>query len=93
LEYAKKISLNDQTILFALKENVIHRRSKPEDPSTESNPYRLGLLTDNPYRHRRKEEAVPHLHTEKPQGQSLSDYAQQDLSKVTKRSPLGMQRL
>jgi hypothetical protein len=30
---------------------------------------------------------------EKPQEQSLSDYAQQDLSKVTKRSPLDMQRL
>jgi hypothetical protein len=30
---------------------------------------------------------------EKPQEQSLRDYAQQDLSKVTKRSPLDMQRL
>jgi hypothetical protein len=46
------ISLNDQNILFALKENVIHQRSKPEDPSVES----------NPHRHHQKEEAVPHLH-------------------------------
>jgi hypothetical protein len=30
---------------------------------------------------------------EKPQEQSLSDYSQSDLSKVTKRSPLHMQRL
>jgi hypothetical protein len=30
---------------------------------------------------------------EKPQEQNLSDYAQQDLSKVTKRSSLDMQRL
>jgi hypothetical protein len=30
---------------------------------------------------------------EKPQEQRLSYYAQQDLSKVTKRSPLDMQRL
>jgi hypothetical protein len=29
----------------------------------------------------------------KPQEQSLSDYALQDLSEVTKRSPLDMQRL
>jgi hypothetical protein len=57
------ISLNSQNILFALKENVIDRRSKPEDPSTESNPHRFGLSTDNPYRHHRQEEAVPHLHT------------------------------
>jgi hypothetical protein len=59
------ISLNDHNILFALKENVIHRRSKPDDPSTESSPHRFGLPTDNPHWHRQKEEAVPHLHTEK----------------------------
>jgi hypothetical protein len=59
------ISLNDQNILFALKENAIHRRSKPEDPSTESNPYQFVLPTDNPHRHHQKEEAVPHLHTRK----------------------------
>jgi hypothetical protein len=59
------ISLIDQNILFALKENVIPRSSKPEDPSTESNFHRFGLPTDNPHRHRRKEETVPHLHTRK----------------------------
>jgi hypothetical protein len=59
------ISLNDQKILFALKENVINQCSKPEDPSTESNPHQFGLPTDNPRWHHRKEEAVPHLHTEK----------------------------
>jgi hypothetical protein len=87
------ISLSDQNILFALKENAIRRLSKPEDPSTESNPHRFGLLSDNSHRHHWKVEVVPHLHTEKPQEQSLSDYAQQDLSKVTKGSPLDMQRL
>jgi hypothetical protein len=87
------ISLNGQNILFALKENVIHWRSKPRDLNTESNPHRFGLPIDNPPRHHRKEEADPHLHTEKQQEQSLSDYTQQDLSKVTKRSPLDMQRL
>jgi hypothetical protein len=63
-EFAKVISLNVQNILFALEENAIHWRSKPEDPSMESNPTRFGLSTDNPHRHRWKEEAVPHLHTE-----------------------------
>jgi hypothetical protein len=58
------IPLNGQNILFALKENIIHRRSKPEDPSTESNPHRFGLSTDNPRRHHRQEKAVPHLYTE-----------------------------
>jgi hypothetical protein len=38
------ISLNGQNILFALKENAIHRRSKPEDPSTECNRHRFGVL-------------------------------------------------
>jgi hypothetical protein len=57
-------SLNDRDIPFALKENAIHRRSKPEDPSTESKPYRFGLPIDNPHRHHRQEEAFPHLHTE-----------------------------
>jgi hypothetical protein len=51
-------------ILFALEENAIHQRSMPEDPSMESNPPRFGLPTDNPYRHRWKEKAVPHLHIE-----------------------------
>jgi hypothetical protein len=36
------ISLNGQDVLFALKENAIHRCSKPEDPSTESNPHQFG---------------------------------------------------
>jgi hypothetical protein len=58
------ISLIGQNILFALKENVIPRHSMPEDPSTKPNPPRFGLLTDNPRRHRRQEEAAPHLHTE-----------------------------
>jgi hypothetical protein len=88
------ISLNDQNILFAIKKNVIHRRSKSEVPSTESNPHRFGLLTDNPHRHCPKEEAVLHLHTGKTtKEQSLIDYAQQDLFKVTKKSPLYMQML
>jgi hypothetical protein len=59
--------------------------------STESNPYYwFRLPTDNPHRYHQKEEAGPHLLTEKPQEQRFSDYAQQDLSKVTKRSPLDM---
>jgi hypothetical protein len=62
-EFAEPISLNSQKILFALKENVIHRHSKLEDPSMESNPHRFELLTDNPRRHRRQEETVHHLHT------------------------------
>jgi hypothetical protein len=64
-EFAEEISLNNQNILFALKENVIHQRSKPEDPSIESNPHRFALPTDNRHQHHRKEEAVPHLHTGK----------------------------
>jgi hypothetical protein len=63
-ELAGANSLNGQDILFALKENVIHRHSKLEDPSTEFNPHQFGLPTDNPRRHRRQEDAVPHLHTE-----------------------------
>jgi hypothetical protein len=53
-----------QDIPFALKGNAIHWHSKPGDPSTETNPCRFLLPTDNPPRHRRQEEAVPHLHTE-----------------------------
>jgi hypothetical protein len=59
-EFAEVISLNGQNILFAQKENVIHRYSKLEDPSTESNPHRFGPPTNNP---RRQEETIPHLHT------------------------------
>jgi hypothetical protein len=64
LEFAEVISLNGQNILVALKENVIHRHSKPKDPSTESIPHRFGLPTDNPHRHHRQEKAVPHRHIE-----------------------------
>jgi hypothetical protein len=53
-----------QNSLFTLEENVIHRHTMPEDPSTESNPHRSGVPTDNPHRHRWEEEAVTHLHTE-----------------------------
>jgi hypothetical protein len=63
-EFAEAISLTVRTFPFALKGNVIHRHYKPGDPSTESNPHRFGLSTDNPRRHRREEEAVPHLHTD-----------------------------
>jgi hypothetical protein len=63
-EFTEAISLNGQDILFALKENVIYRHSKPEDPSTESNPHRFELPTDNPRQHRQQEEASPHLHIE-----------------------------
>jgi hypothetical protein len=63
-EFAEAISLNGQDIPFALKENAIHRCSKPEDPSTESIPHRFGLPTDNPHPHHWQEEAAPHLHTE-----------------------------
>jgi hypothetical protein len=52
-----------QNILFTLEENVIHQRSKPEDPSTVPNPHRFGPPTDNPHRHRLKEEEALHLHT------------------------------
>jgi hypothetical protein len=38
-EFAEMISLNVQNILFALKDNAIHRRSRPEGHSTESNPH------------------------------------------------------
>jgi hypothetical protein len=63
-KFVEPISLNGQNIPFALKKNDIHQCSKPKDPSTESNPHRFGLTTNNPHRHCRKEEAVPHLHTE-----------------------------
>jgi hypothetical protein len=52
-----------QNILFTLKENAIYQRSKHEDPSTVPNPHRFGSPTDNPHRHRWKEEEAPHLHT------------------------------
>jgi hypothetical protein len=52
-----------QNILFALEDNTIHQRSKPEDPSTMQNPHRFRPPTDNPRRYRWKEEEAPHLHT------------------------------
>jgi hypothetical protein len=52
-----------QNILFALEENIIHEHSKPKDPSTVTNPHRFGPPTNNPHRHRRKEEEAPHLRT------------------------------
>jgi hypothetical protein len=52
-KFVEVIFLNGQNILFALKENVIHRYSKPENPNTESNPHWFGFPTDNPHRHRR----------------------------------------
>jgi hypothetical protein len=48
---------------FWHKNRVWHWRSKPEDPSTESNPHRFGLPTYIPRRHHWQEEAFPHLHT------------------------------
>jgi hypothetical protein len=63
-EFAEAISLNGQNILLAQKENAIHRNSRAEDPSMESNPHWFGLPTENPHRHRWQEEAAPHLHTE-----------------------------
>jgi hypothetical protein len=43
-EFVEAISLNGQNIHFALKENAIHRRSKPEDLSTESTIIGLDFL-------------------------------------------------
>jgi hypothetical protein len=63
-KFVKAISLNDQNILFALKENVIHHHSKCEDSSMKFNPHQFGLPTDNPHRHHQIEEAVPHLYIE-----------------------------
>jgi hypothetical protein len=59
----------------------------PMSPSSEHSSHRSGYLTDSPrWCHRRMEEEHPHLHTEKiQQEQSLSDYAQQDLSVVTQK--------
>jgi hypothetical protein len=60
-EFAKAVSLMDQNILFALEENAIHQRSKPEDPSMVPNPHRFAPPTDNPHQQRQKEEEAPHL--------------------------------
>jgi hypothetical protein len=63
-EFAEVISLNGQNILFTLKGNAIHQRSKPEGPNTEFNPHQFGLSTNNPHQHRWQEEAAPHVHIE-----------------------------
>jgi hypothetical protein len=62
-EFVEAVSLTISTFSSPLEENAIYQHSKPEDPSTESNPHRFGPPTDNPHRHGRKEEAVPHLYT------------------------------
>jgi hypothetical protein len=61
-EFAEAISLNVQCILFALEENDLHQWSKHVDPSMVSNLHWFGRPTDNPRRHRWKEEENPHLH-------------------------------
>jgi hypothetical protein len=63
LEFSKAISLNVQNILFAIEDNVMHRRSKPEDPSMAPNPHRLEPTTGIPRQHHQQEEEAPHLHT------------------------------
>jgi hypothetical protein len=56
------------------------RRPTPVTPSREPNIHRSGPPTVSPRRHHQKEED-PHLYTkERQQEQSLSNYAQQDLS-------------
>jgi hypothetical protein len=89
LEFAEVISLNDQNILFALKENDIHQCS------TRGSQYRVqpSLVWTSHWQHpsaspARGSNSSPAHRRQKEQ--SLSDYAQQDLSKVTKRSPLDM---
>jgi hypothetical protein len=53
-------------------------------PSREASPHWYGSPTNKPCRHHRKKEEDPHLHIDKiQQDQSLSDYAQQDLSIMT----------
>jgi hypothetical protein len=59
----------------------------------DSNPYQFGILTDNPRQHHRNQEAVPHLHIGKTTRAKLERLRSQDISEVTKRSPLDMQRL
>jgi hypothetical protein len=80
-----------QNILFALEENAVHRHSKHEDPSTESNPHRFGPPTDNPRQHRWKEEAVPHLRTGDNKSKALATMLSKTYPQRPKRSPLDMQ--
>jgi hypothetical protein len=46
------------SILFALEENAIHQRSKPEDPSMVSNPHQFGPSTNNAHLQHRKEKSL-----------------------------------
>jgi hypothetical protein len=63
LELSNVVSLIVRNIFFVLEENAIHQRSKPENPSTVSNPHRFGPPTGNLRRHRRKAKEAPYLHT------------------------------
>jgi hypothetical protein len=91
-KFAEVISLNGQNILFALKENAIHQHSNLGFPVRS--PTLIGLdfpLTTLVHiASKRNQFLTTHR---KQQEQNLSNYAQQYLSKVTKRSPLDMQRL
>jgi hypothetical protein len=53
-----------------------HNQTKKLTTWFFTNPHQFRLLTDNPHRQHQKEEAIPHLRTEKEEQQSLSDYAQ-----------------
>jgi hypothetical protein len=61
--FAETISLNIQYIPFGLEENVVHRCSKPKNPSKAPNPGWIEPPTGIPCRHRRQEKAAPQLHT------------------------------
>jgi hypothetical protein len=72
-------------IILTLEKNAIIGRSTPASPSREPNPHRSRPPIDTPRWHCRKEED-PHLHTKDiQQEQSLSDYAQQDLSVMARK--------
>jgi hypothetical protein len=49
--------------LFVQEENALHHPSKLLGLIMVSNPHWFGPPTDTPYRHRRKEEEDPYLHT------------------------------
>jgi hypothetical protein len=63
LEFAEAEITLVQYILFTVEKNVIHQRSKLDDPSMVPNPHRFGPPTSIPRRHHRKEEEAPHLRT------------------------------
>jgi hypothetical protein len=75
-----------------LEENVNHQRSKPENPSMESNPHLFGLPIDNPHRYHQKEEEAPHLHTGDSKNKALATTLS-ETSTVIRRPPLDMQWL